>query len=235
MSKITDYIKDIGAKWFSYFFLIGIVLLLFFFVKSCREKQQAENKAVEISHRVDTITKIINGSGDTVRIVTTLHAINQISDSIDYYKKMAADVADVKQKEVERLTSLVTVLKQKPNAKTDTVYMSDSMPVYSYHYETKWLSYGATASRDSLRFNPALLIRDSMDLILTRKKNVLQARIVNYNPYSSVQWARDYDFRSFVKPSRMGIGFSAGATYFNGSVQPYIGVGLNYNLIQFNK
>jgi hypothetical protein len=53
------------------------------------------------------------------------------------------------------------------------------------------------------------------------------------NPNTKISNADHIDLKDYDRPKRFGIGPSVGATYYNGSVKPYVGIGIHYSLIKF--
>lgn len=87
-------------------------------------------------------------------------------------------------------------------------------------------------------FDLSLNVVNKYDVIVGReRKNIFKpwkayAEITTFNPYDNVKMVRSYS-KTKLKPKRFGLGASAGITYSAEKVRPYIGLGVNYNIIEF--
>ena len=66
-----------------------------------------------------------------------------------------------------------------------------------------------------------------MDYLIN--KNIV--KITNQNPYTKIGEIESITFDK--KPKYFGIGFNAGYGISKNGLSPYIGVGINYNLLKF--
>ena len=237
MKKLIPYIKLHLKTIAGLAFVMMCVALISILIYSHYQTKIADKYQIIYNSRIDTIGKEINKNLDTVYLKTTKNIYNTPTDTMDKMRNLAAEV-NVKDKELQRLTNINTQLNIKLSAKVDTVYWKDSIQYRQYSYNDHWISFKALAG-DSLIFNEPLTIRDSITLFLTQKRvgnrYFKEARVINYNPYSTIKNIHDFDFDIPKEKSRWGIGLSGGITYWNGTIQPYVGFGLNYNLWQFNK
>jgi len=105
-----------------------------------------------------------------------------------------------------------------------------------YEYQDKWLSlsYSADSSRLDVNYNVSLNIAKYW-----KRKWFVAPRQYYIDLYSDDPRVRINEVKRFTLatqgPKRFGFGFSAGLGYlpFSNQWQPFFGVGLNYNLIEF--
>lgn len=105
-----------------------------------------------------------------------------------------------------------------------------------------WISGSVLANKDSITLD--VLVHNSYSLILGRekekgfknlfKKKIPFAEITNENPYTDTKTLRTYQVQE-PRPKRLGIGFHVGYGLVLDKqpiFRPYIGIGLQYNIIQ---
>ena len=103
-------------------------------------------------------------------------------------------------------------------------------------FHNDFIHYELFANRDSI--SHSFLLFNSYSVIIGQEKEGWFkkkpfAEVINNNPYSHTKTVRTYQVAP-PRPLRWGIGPQAGVTLGqNLSAQPYIGVGVSYNLIRF--
>jgi hypothetical protein len=104
-------------------------------------------------------------------------------------------------------------------------------PYFESRYSDKWIDYDIKTYVDSTNFK--LSIINKYAIVLGYNKKVPFADVINYNPYSKVTVLRTFQV-SVPKQKSWGIGFSTGiGLSYDLRPRPYIGVGVNYNIIKF--
>jgi len=87
-------------------------------------------------------------------------------------------------------------------------------------------------------FEIELDIKNKYDVTIGReRKNMfspwqMYADITTYNPYDNITNIRSYS-KQKIKPKRFGVGVSVGVGFAYEGISPYVGVGINYNFIEF--
>lgn len=104
-------------------------------------------------------------------------------------------------------------------------------PFYETVYSDKWINYNIKTYRDSTHLK--LSINNEYSVVLGYNKKVPFADVINYNPYSKVSILRTFQV-SVPKQKSWGVGFSTGVGFSSDlKPRPYIGIGINYNVIKF--
>lgn len=159
----------------------------------------------------------------------------------DSYKKEIDSLEknfDVKLKNLQSATNVVTktVIKVDSIPFTDTVYI-DNILYRKFEWQDDPWVYLYGRANDSFVSVDSLIVNDSVSLVLSyTKKNLFSRRELSVQALSGNPYTRIKDIRSIsVKGKSEGrwiIGPSVGVTY-DGSVKPYVGVGLTFRLISF--
>lgn len=106
-----------------------------------------------------------------------------------------------------------------------------SNPYFESKYNDKWINYDIRTYQDST--HSEININNEYSVILGYDKKVPFADVINYNPYSTITKLRTFQV-SVPKEKKWGIGLSVGAGFsYNLVPRPYIGLGINYNIIKF--
>lgn len=127
----------------------------------------------------------------------------------------------------------------------DTITINDTVyiyPEYSFGIKSKWITANTKANKDSTYLD--LSIENAYTVVLGSerpkgfknlfKPKVAFAEVTNENPYTSTQTIRAYKVQA-PKPKRLGIGFNVGYGLILNSkpiFRPYIGIGIQYNIIE---
>jgi opacity protein-like surface antigen len=123
----------------------------------------------------------------------------------------------------------VTVVSTHDTLKVDSlVYI---YPLYIHSGTNNWVTYNMRMSRDSSYLDFKVTNKYSVVLGYDHKKPFVD--VTNYNPYSTTTTLRSYQV-AVPKQKVWGIGLSTGLSVSTGlKIQPYIGIGINYNLFNF--
>ena len=128
------------------------------------------------------------------------------------------------------ITSTTTVEGTMPTqvVQGTTPVAKESFPQYNSSRQTKWIDLAIQARRDSTSFQ--LKVRNEYSVVLGYEKRKPFAEVTNYNPYTETTDMRTYSV--FVSPpKRISLGIHAGYGVVGTKFGPYIGIGLNYDLI----
>ena len=101
---------------------------------------------------------------------------------------------------------------------------------------TAWVFGSVTLGK--MIFEMDLNIKNKYDVSIGReRKNMFSpwqmfADITTYNPYDNITKVRSYS-KQKMRPKRFGVGVTVGGGFVNGGFGPFIGIGVNYNFIEF--
>ena len=192
------------------------------------------------------------------RDINTFSKIESLNDSIKYYKdsynvlhsKISIIEADdftklsVKDKEIQELQNLVKRYKNVQAAtiiKTETKVVEkivnklvldtiNSEEAYYSKFNLEDFVWGEIiAKKDSTDL--ILNIRNDFNIVSYYEKGKLVLDVSDKNPYSITNSQRSYI--NLPKQKKWGIGVNAGYGITKSGLSPYIGLGVNYNLISF--
>lgn len=219
----------------------NILLILFLFVCiglifSIRGCSQATSKNRENLN-------LIQAYQDTLQIIRNVDSsiiarIQSFETDSKTLKKLNSQDSAIKalQKIVDNKTTSAAVFKSNTKTKiiteTQVVY-KDSFPEYSSNINMNgWITGKIIANKDSFITN--LLVKNDYSVLLKKEKNKNYLEITSLNPYSDIKDARSY-IQIKEKPKRIGLGVHIGYGAFiqNEVIKttPFVGIGLNYNLI----
>jgi len=119
---------------------------------------------------------------------------------------------------------------------TNITYNNDSLPIYNSVFNDEWINYSIISKKDST--NLSLKVKNKYDIVIGFERTKIfkpkkpYVIVTNHNPYSMTKDLRTYQVKGY-KPKRFGIGLSTGIGIgLNLKPQPYIGLGLNYSIIE---
>ena len=134
-------------------------------------------------------------------------------------------------------TKFDTIIKTKIKYVYDTLYQDGDtilipLKKYAVHHNDKWI--GVNFDSDSSKTTVSIQVENEYTVSLVKKKKKYEAIVKNYNPYSSVSEISAVSLQGFPRPKKFGLGVHLGYG-INSSfrVQPYIGIGVSYNVIRF--
>lgn len=134
-------------------------------------------------------------------------------------------------------TKFDTIIKTEIKYVYDTIFQDgDTILVplkkYAVHHNDRWI--GVNFDSDSSNTTVSIQVENEYTVSLVKKKKKYEAIVKNYNPYSSVSEISAVSLQGFPRPKKFGLGVHLGYG-INSSfrVQPYIGVGVSYNVIRF--
>lgn len=110
------------------------------------------------------------------------------------------------------------------------------MNEYDDKDSTKWVSGLVLLGKSD--FSLDLEIVNKFDVSISRtRKNIfskweMYADVTTHNPYSNIKTVRSFS-KQKIKPKRFGVGPSIGVGWANGGFGAYVGIGVNFNIIEF--
>lgn len=215
---------------FSWLVLIFIIIIIIFCVKACNNNIRKEN------------SKLIESLNDSISyykdVEGVLHSkISVIED--DYFLKLK-----LKDKEIVELQDLVKKYKNVKSAtiiKTETKIVEkivnkavldtiSNTPIYESSFNLKnyiWGDIVAKKDTTDIKIN----IKNDFSIVAYKEKNKLILDVSDKNPYSITKSQRSYI--NLPKQKRFGLGVNASYGISKSGLSSYIGLGVNYNLINF--
>lgn len=215
---------------FSWLVLIFAIIIIIFCVKACNNGIRKENSKL-IESLNDSISYYKDAEG-------VLHSkISVIED--DYFLKLK-----LKDKEIVELQSLVKKYKNVKSAtiiKTETKIVEkivnktildtiSNTPIYESSFNLKdyiWGDIVAKKDTTDIKIN----IKNDFNIVTYKEKGKLVLDVNDKNPYSITKSQRSYI--NLPKQKRFGLGVNVGYGISKSGLSPYIGLGVNYNLINF--
>lgn len=237
--------------------VIGLILgglIAILYMQKCSGVKISKNSGINLLNAMnDSLTYYRNKDSNNVATISILQfeaekdflalqtkdgSMQDLQRIVEEYKGKLTEGSSV----TSALVETVNQLKQATQiVKHDTVIVSKEngyvenwiYPTYRDTIVDEWIEYYAQMDKDSSTLN--LKVNNKFSIVIGKdKKKGSFADITTLNPYSKVKEFRTYQVTKPVeKPKRFGFGASGGATYYDGKVRPYIGLGLNYNLIRF--
>lgn len=211
--------------------IIGLILLLSLMFKECSYKQKEIDTRKLIAQLNDSLVSYRDKEGKMISKISSIEV-----DNMSFFKQL-----QVKDKTIKELQNLVkkgtlTASIVKTETKIDTVIKTKVVKygeediVFETDFNLKDWVWG-TISMDKDTTAMALFIRNQYDITLSKEKDGTYVNVINHNPFSVTKEIRSV--YKLPKPKRFGVGISAGYGVTAQGLSPYIGVGINYNLINF--
>lgn len=193
-----------------------------------------------------------------IREFSNIDKLESLTDSIKYYKdnynvlhsRISIIEADnftkikSKDKDIQELQELVKKYKNVQAAtiiKTETKVVEKIVNKPIFDTVSRETAYYSKFDLDGFVWGEIIAKKDSTDLILNIRndfnivshydKGKLVLDVSDKNPYSITKSQRSYI--NLPKQKRWGLGINAGYGISKSGLSPYIGLGVNYNLINF--
>ena len=193
-----------------------------------------------------------------IREFSNIDKLESLTDSIKYYKdnynvlhsRISIIEADnftkikSKDKDIQELQELVKKYKNVQAAtviKTETKVVEKIVNKPIFDTVSRETAYYSKFDLDGFVWGEIIAKKDSTDLILNIRndfnivshydKGKLVLDVSDKNPYSITKSQRSYI--NLPKQKRWGLGINAGYGVSKSGLSPYIGLGVNYNLINF--
>lgn len=215
---------------FSWLVLIFAIIIVVFCVKACNNNIRKEN------------SKIIESLNDSISYYRDVEGILHSKISViedDYFLKLK-----LKDKEIVELQDLVKKYKNVKSAtiiKTETKIVEkivnktvldtiSNTPIYESSFNLKnyiWGNIVAKKDTTDIKIN----IKNDFNIVTYKERGKLVLDVSDKNPYSVTKVQRNYI--NLPKQKKFGLGVNAGYGISKSGLSPYIGLGVNYNLINF--
>lgn len=193
-----------------------------------------------------------------IREFSNIDKLESLTDSIKYYKdnynvlhsRISVIEADnftkikSKDKDIQELQELVKKYKNIQAAtviKTETKVVEKIVNKPIFDTVSKETAYYSKFNLEDFVWGEIIAKKDSTDLILNIRndfnivshydKGKLVLDVSDKNPYTVTKSQRSYI--NLPKQKRWGLGINAGYGVSKSGLSPYIGLGVNYNLINF--
>lgn len=215
---------------FSWLVLIFAIIIIIFCVKACNNGIRKEN------------SKLIESLNDSISYYRDVEGILHSKISViedDYFLKLK-----LKDKEIAELQDLVKKYKNVKSAtiiKTETKIVEkivnktvldtiSNTPIYESSFNLKdyiWGNIVAKKDTTDIKIN----IKNDFNIVTYKERGKLVLDVSDKNPYSVTKVQRSYI--NLPKQKRFGLGVNAGYGISKSGLSPYIGLGVNYNILNF--
>lgn len=215
---------------FSWLVLIFAIIIIIFCVKACNNGIRKEN------------SKLIESLNDSISYYRDVEGILHSKISViedDYFLKLK-----LKDKEIVELQDLVKKYKNVKSAtiiKTKTKIVEkivnktvldtiSNTPIYESSFNLKdyiWGDIVAKKDTTDIKIN----IKNDFNIVTYKERGKLVLDVSDKNPYSVTKVQRSYI--NLPKQKRFGLGVNAGYGISKSGLSPYIGLGVNYNILNF--
>lgn len=215
---------------FSWLVLIFAIIIVVFCVKACNNNIRKEN------------SKIIESLNDSISYYRDVEGILHSKISViedDYFLKLK-----LKDKEIVELQDLVKKYKNVKSAtiiKTETKIVEkivnktvldtiSNTPIYESSFNLKdyiWGNIVAKKDTTDIKIN----IKNDFNIVTYKERGKLVLDVSDKNPYSVTKVQRNYI--NLPKQKKFGLGVNAGYGISKSGLSPYIGLGVNYNILNF--
>jgi len=230
---------------------LGLAILLVF--QHCDNKRTIRSLKSDIVSELDTRTEQIDQYRDELNRHTTvqLDAITNNRESLEAkleeinidLKKIKgkvsglATISDVKKIQLE-VPSVVTV-KDTVNPTTIQTVPDSLLSLFDLYtitgrFSDDWVDISSDATIKGTSYD--ISVRDSLMVIQSVQSKIFKpdkyiTTVKSLNPYSQSQSVKTY--RYVPRKRKWGLGISSGYAITKDGLRPYIGVGLQYNIIPF--
>ena len=215
---------------FSWLVLIFAIIIIIFCVKACNNGIRKEN------------SKLIESLNDSISYYRDVEGILHSKISViedDYFLKLK-----LKDKEIAELQDLVKKYKNVKSAtiiKTETKIVEkilnktvldtiSNTPIYESSFNLKdyiWGNIVAKKDTTDIKIN----IKNDFNIVTYKERGKLVLDVSDKNPYSVTKVQRSYI--NLPKQKRFGLGVNAGYGISKSGLSPYIGLGVNYSILNF--
>ena len=215
---------------FSWLVLIFAIIIIIFCVKACNNGIRKEN------------SKLIESLNDSISYYRDVEGILHSKISViedDYFLKLK-----LKDKEIVELQDLVKKYKNVKSAtiiKTETKIVEkivnkavldtiSNTPIYESSFNLKdyiWGDIIAKKDTTDIKIN----IKNDFNIVTYKEKGKLVLDVSDKNPYSVTKAQKSYI--NLPKQKKFGLGINTGYGISKNGLSPYIGLGVNYNILNF--
>lgn len=214
-----------------------IIVLILLFMNDTRQKLRDTNNYIDAIS--DTMKSVKNKDSSTTSSILSISVSNmKMLKKLETQDSMIRRLQDLNKKAVSGVvfngSTEISAGGETSVASRDTVYQDSFVyiyPQYQYEIDNDWYKGWSISNKDSSFV--VLSIINKYDVTIEKKGGKYVGVVTSYNPYSSVKEMRAVNL-SMPPPKKFGLGIQAGyglSTDFK--PQPFIGLGVSYNLIRF--
>lgn len=209
---------------------IGLFLLISLMFKECTNREQEISSKRLIAQLNDSLQSYRDKEGKMISKISTIEI-----DNMSFFKQL--QVKDKTIQELQKLVKKGTLAASiiKTETKVDTVFRTTKIKdTVNITYETDfdvqgWIWGIVSMNKDTTSLK--VFTRDQYDIRLSKEKDGTYIDVINHNPFSTTQEVRSV--YKLPKQKKFGIGVNLGYGITSYGLSPYIGLGINYNLINF--
>ena len=209
---------------------IGLFLLISLMFRECTNREQEISSKKLIAQLNDSLQSYRDKEGKMISRISTIEV-----DNMSFFKQL--EVKDKTIRELQKLVKKGTLAASiiKTETKVDTVFrttnIKDTVNVtYETDFDVRGWIWGTVAiNRDTTALR--IFTRDQYDIRLSKEKDGTYIDVINHNPFSTTQEVRSV--YKLPKQKKFGIGVNLGYGMTSYGLSTYIGLGINYNLINF--
>lgn len=232
-------LKKINFSWWSAL-LLGALCIVFYLRARFLESKISENVRI-VSALIDTVKNQRLNDRSLLSTIESFSVLSQKSlleirskDSlINRLQKIISS-----NKNVETGVAIDNTTGVSDSGKTvvhhrDTVYVDEKVymyPAYSYYKKDDWIEINVLSTKDTTFVD--LLIENKYDVYITRNRGKYSATVHSLSPYTKDQKVRAMNVIA-PSPKRLGLGINAGYGMTKEGLSPYVGIGIQYNIIEF--
>lgn len=209
---------------------IGLFLLISLMFRECSDRDREINSKRLIEQLNDSLRSYRDKEGKMISRISTIEV-----DNMSFFKQL--EVKDKTIRELQKLVKKGTLAASiiKTETKVDTVFRTTNIKdTVNVTYETDFDIQGwiwGTVAMNRYTTSLRVFTRDQYDIRLSKEKDGTYIDVINHNPFSTTQEVRSV--YKLPKQKKFGIGVSLGYGMTSYGLSPYIGLGINYNLINF--
>lgn len=230
------------------FIITLIVLILFIWFHSCKEKQLIEEKDLYKSILEDTLRKVRNKDNSQTSTIEILQGYNTsaflaLKDQEGIIKELQNEVKRNKEKirnggsvaVIESETSYTNTIRNDSISRTS--YDTCNPIYYSSNKDTIWIKYSTISSIDSTSLN--LKVKNKYTVVIgserygflnLKKKPIVE--VTNINPYTDTKSLRAFEIKNNRK-NNFNLGIKGGYGLTLKGIGPYLGIGFGYTLLSW--
>lgn len=242
--------KQTKQAWGIAAILTILALAILLYISNRNLQDDLRDSQANIEALTDSLTVMRNKDSSQTAIILAF----QSNSSKDFLKIKSQDETIIRlqnlvrkyESKLKKTGTSATVISTNTNVNSstptsvtekDTVIIDSLIYVYPEYTSNinmgGWITGTGISNKDTTRLN--LQIRNDYDVVIGVRNNKYYADVTSHNPYTDIKTVRTY-VTSPSKPKKLGLGINAGyGITINQklSLSPYVGVGVNYNLIEF--
>lgn len=209
---------------------IGLFLLISLMFRECSDRDREISSKRLIAQLNDSLQSYRDKEGKMISRISSIEV-----DNMSFFKQLQVKDKTIQdlQKLVKKGTFAASIIKTE--TKVDTVFrttkIKDTVNVtYETDFDVQGWIWGTVAiNKDTTSLK--VFTRDQYDIRLSKEKDGTYIDVINHNPFSTTQEVRSV--YKLPKQKKFGIGVNLGYGITSYGLSPYIGLGINYNLINF--